>query len=47
MDQLIGCEEGTNLFLNTDFESKLIQGRGRAYGVEVLVRKEAGRLAGG
>jgi len=46
MDQLIGYEEGTNLFLNTDFESKLIQGRGRAYGIEVLVRKEAGRLTG-
>lgn len=46
MDQLIGYEEGTNLFLNTDFESKLIQGRGRAYGVEVLLRKEAGHLTG-
>lgn len=46
MDQLIGYEEGTNLFLNTDFESKLIQGRGRAWGLELLVRKEAGHLTG-
>jgi hypothetical protein len=46
MDQLIGYEEGTNLFLNTDFESKLIQGKGRAYGVEVLLRKEAGKFTG-
>ena len=46
MDQLIGYEEGTNLFLNTDFESKLIQGQGRAYGVEVLMRKGAGKLTG-
>jgi len=46
MDQLIGYEEGTNLFLNTDFESKLIQGRGRAYGLELLLRKEAGRFTG-
>lgn len=46
MDDLVGYEEGTNLFLNTDFESKLIQGRGRAYGVEVLFRKNIGKLTG-
>lgn len=46
MNQLIGYEEGTNLFLNTDFESKLIQGKGKAYGVEFLVRKNTGRLTG-
>ena len=46
MDKLVGYEEGTNLFLNTDFESKLIQGRGVAYGLELLLRKEAGRLTG-
>jgi len=46
MNHLIGYEEGTNLFLNTDFESKLIQGRGQAYGFEFLVRKESGKLTG-
>ena len=46
MDQLIGYEEGTNLFLNTDFESKLIQGKGKAYGFEFLLRKNAGKLTG-
>jgi outer membrane cobalamin receptor len=46
MNKLIGYEEGTNLFLNTDFESKLIQGKGKAYGIEVLLRKNAGRLTG-
>jgi hypothetical protein len=46
MSDLIGYEEGTNLFLNTDFESRLIQGRGRAYGFEFLVRKETGRVTG-
>lgn len=46
MHSLIGFEEGTNLLLNTDFESKLIQGEGKAYGLELLVRKEAGRLKG-
>jgi len=46
MNNLIGFEEGTNLFFNTDFESKLIQGRGRAYGFEFLVRKQSGKLSG-
>jgi hypothetical protein len=46
MNNLIGYEEGTNLFFNTDFESKLIQGKGRAYGLEFLLRKEAGKFSG-
>jgi hypothetical protein len=46
MRDLIGYEEGTNLFFNTDFESKLIQGTGRAYGLEFLARKETGRFTG-
>lgn len=46
MSNLTGYEEGTNLFFNPDFESKLIQGRGRAYGLELLLRKEAGKLTG-
>lgn len=46
MTDLIGYEEGTNLFFNNDFESKLIQGDGKAYGLEFLLRKDAGRLTG-
>jgi hypothetical protein len=46
MSNLIGYEEGTNLFFNTDFASKLIQGKGRAYGLEFLARKEAGKFTG-
>jgi hypothetical protein len=46
MSQLIGYEEGTNLFLNNDFEGQLIQGKGKAYGVEVLLRKDIGRFTG-
>ena len=46
MRNLIGYEEGTNLLFNTDFASRLIQGTGRAYGLELLLRKEAGRLSG-
>jgi outer membrane receptor protein involved in Fe transport len=46
MNNLIGYEEGTNLFLNNDFESRLIQGKGKAYGVEFLLRKDVGRFTG-
>ncbi|HTJ48871.1 MAG TPA: TonB-dependent receptor [Cyclobacteriaceae bacterium] len=46
LDKLVGYREGTNLFLNNNFESQLIQGEGRAYGTEVLIKKEAGKLTG-
>ncbi len=46
MDNLIGYREGTNLIFNADFEPRLIQGRGEAYGLEILLRKETGRLRG-
>jgi outer membrane cobalamin receptor len=46
MDNLIGYREGANLFVKRDFESQLIQGEGRSYGAELLVKKEAGRLTG-
>ncbi|RAV99716.1 TonB-dependent receptor [Pseudochryseolinea flava] len=46
MRNLIGYEEGTNLFLNTDFQSKLIQGKGTAYGLELLLRKDIGKFTG-
>ncbi len=46
MDNLIGYREGTNLFVNRDFEAQLIQGQGRSYGAELLVKKEAGKLTG-
>lgn len=46
MQQLVGYEEGTNLFFNTDFESSLIQGEGKAYGFEFLLRKQSGKFTG-
>lgn len=46
MHQLVGYEEGTNLFFNTDFESSLIQGEGKAYGFEFLLRKQSGKFTG-
>lgn len=46
MRNLIGLEEGTNLFFNSNFQNSLVQGRGRAYGLELMVRKNAGRFSG-
>lgn len=46
MNDIIGFEEGTNLFFSTDFQSKLIQGNGSAYGLEFLIKKENGQLTG-
>ncbi len=46
MNDIIGFEEGTNLIFNTDFQSRLIQGKGSAYGVELLVKKETGKFTG-
>lgn len=42
MHQLIGYKEGASLLLNVDFEKQLVQGQGRAYGLEVLIKKESG-----
>ncbi len=46
LDNLIGYKEGANLFVKRDFEEQLIQGEGRSYGAEVLVKKETGRFTG-
>lgn len=46
LDNLIGYKEGANLFVKRDFEEQLIQGEGRSYGMELLVKKEIGRLSG-
>lgn len=46
LDNLIGYREGANLFVKRDFEEQLIQGVGRSYGMEMLVKKETGRLTG-
>ena len=46
MNNLIEYREGTNLILNNDFEDDLLQGKGRAYGTEFLVRRDVGRFNG-
>jgi len=46
MNDLIGYKEGASLLLNTNFENQLVQGKGAAYGLEVLIKKESGKLTG-
>lgn len=46
MKDLVAYEEGTNFLFKSDFESRLLQGEGKAYGLEFLVRKESGKLTG-
>ena len=46
MNDLVAYQPGTNFLFKSEFESRLTQGRGKAYGLEFLVRKEAGRFTG-
>lgn len=46
MRNLIEYKEGTNLILNDNFEESLIQGTGKAYGLEFLAKKDEGDLNG-
>ena len=41
LDQITEYEEGTNLLLNSEFESSLLQGKGTSYGWEVMLKKES------
>ena len=46
MSNLIEYREGSNLLLNNDFEEDLVQGDGNAYGLELLLKKDQGKLRG-
>jgi len=46
MNNLIEYKEGSNLLLNDDFEADLVQGDGRAYGLELLIKKDFGKFKG-
>lgn len=45
-DNLLDYKVGAELVLNTQLEREVLQGTGRAYGVELFVRKNSGRLNG-
>lgn len=46
MSNLIEYREGSNLLLNDEFEKDLVQGNGKAYGIELLLKKDQGKLRG-
>ncbi len=46
MNDLLDYKIGAQLILNDNLETELLQGEGKAYGVEFLVKKNAGRLNG-
>ncbi|MCB0455753.1 MAG: TonB-dependent receptor, partial [Aequorivita sp.] len=46
MQDLLDYKIGAQLILNDDLETDLLQGEGRAYGVEFLVKKNSGRFNG-
>ena len=46
MDGLLAYREGTNFLFKSDFQSMLVRGSGKSYGLEFLVRKEAGKFTG-
>jgi hypothetical protein len=46
MQNQIDYRNGANVFTNHPIESQLLFGRGRAYGIEWLLKKRVGRLTG-
>ena len=46
MDDLINYKDGADLMLRTYFESELVFGAGRAYGIELFLKKNTGNLTG-
>ncbi|MFO7743941.1 MAG: TonB-dependent receptor [Psychroflexus sp.] len=45
-DNLLDYKVGADLFLNNNIETEVLQGDGKAYGVELLLRKKKGALNG-
>ena len=46
MDDILDYKVGAELILNENIETELLQGEGKAYGVEFLLKKKKGRLNG-
>ncbi|NME66997.1 TonB-dependent receptor [Flammeovirga aprica] len=46
MQNVIDYKTGANVFLNEQLEGDLVYGKGRAYGLEFMVKKNKGRLTG-
>ncbi len=46
MDNVLDFKTGANLFLNENVETEVLQGDGKAYGVEFMLKKNRGNLNG-
>ncbi|MCK4825926.1 TonB-dependent receptor, partial [bacterium] len=46
VNHLVEYKDGANLLLNETLEADLLEGKGRAYGLELQVKKKNGRLTG-
>jgi hypothetical protein len=46
MDHLIDYIDGADLILNEFLEGQVLEGKGRAYGLEMLIKKTKGRFSG-
>lgn len=46
MQNLVEYKEGTQILLNTKVEEDLIQGKGKAYGLEFFINKKEGKFTG-
>ncbi|WP_324024342.1 TonB-dependent receptor [Maribacter sp. BPC-D8] len=46
MENVLDFKTGANLFLNENVETQILQGDGKAYGVEFLLKKKSGNLNG-
>lgn len=46
LDNIVDYKDGAVLFLNPFLEADLLQGEGRAYGIELMARKKIGILTG-
>lgn len=46
MENVLDFKTGANLFLNENVETQILQGDGKAYGVEFLLKKKSGDLNG-
>ncbi|MCX8148414.1 TonB-dependent receptor [Thermaurantimonas aggregans] len=46
MRNLVDYRDGADLFFNERIETQLVSGLGRAYGMELLIRKNSGKLTG-
>ncbi len=46
MHNLLDYKNGADLLLNQTIETELLQGKGRAYGLEIMIRKKKGKFTG-